>query len=329
MALLYFVYLKGSNIGYVAMALMAAGVLVGYFSIRSLLIKAITIAKENRKAIEPFLNPEAISELKGGQNEWVDLNRTFAAVAKQFENNIYELKKKNEELKALDQLKDDFVNNVSHEFRMPLTIIQESIRQISEGMFGAVNEEQRKYFKMSLKNIDRLKALIDNMLDISKIKKGKFDLNKKNIDIGTIINEVVFDFTQKIKDKGLEIKVDLQAQPLEALADKDKITQVLINLVGNAYKFTAQGCIEISAGKKDGFIECSVVDSGIGMSPKDLTYLFSDFYQIGRWEGNQEKGTGLGLVISKSIIELHNGKIHVESKEGAGTKFTFTLPMAM
>jgi signal transduction histidine kinase len=329
MLLLYFSYLHSTKIGIIAMVIMVVGVLIGYLSIRSLLIKGITIAKENREAIEPFLNPEIVTELKEGQNELVVLNRTFSAVANQFEENINELKKKNEELMALDELKDKFVNNVSHEFRLPLTIIQESISQISEGMFGEVNEEQMKYFNMSLRNIARLRALIDNMLDIAKIKKGRFDLVKKKIDLGSIINEVASDFSQRAEKKGLEIKVDLQSPPLETLADKDKITQVLLNLVGNAYKFTSKGCIEISARKNDGFIECNVKDSGIGMSSKDLAYLFSDFYQIGRWEGHQEKGTGLGLVISKSIIELHDGKIHVESKEGTGTKFSFTLPIAL
>jgi len=328
MALLYFVYLKHSNIGNIAMLLMGIGVLVGYFSIRSLLTKAFIIAKENRKALVPFLNQETVNELDEGQNELLALSRTFSAITRQFDNNINELKKKNEELRALDRLKDDFVNNVSHEFRLPLTIVQESIRQISEGMFGEVNEEQQRYFNMSLRNIECLKALIDNMLDLSRIKKGKFELVKKNMDLGAVIKEVAFDFSQKIEKKGLGIKINIPSQPLETFADKNKITQVLINLVGNAYKFTDKGSIEISAVKNDGIIECSVADSGIGISTKDQTNLFSDFYQIGR-EGHQERGTGLGLVISKSIIEMHNGKIHVESKEGAGTKFLFTLPIAV
>ena len=268
MALLYFAYLKGSNIGIIVMLLMGAGVLVGFFSIRSLLTKSFTISKENREALEPFLNPETVKELNEVENELVALSHTFSAVTKQFDKNITELKKKNEELRALDLLKDDFVNNVSHEFRLPLTIIQESIRQISEGMFGEVNEEQRAYFNMSLRNIECLKGLVDNMLDISKIKKGKYELIKKKVDLGAIIKEVTFDFSQKIEKKGLEIKVDLQSQPLETIADQDKITQVLINLVGNAHKFTDKGCIEISAQKIDGFIECSVTDSGIGMPLK-------------------------------------------------------------
>jgi len=328
MVLLYYVYLKGTNIGIVAMILMVIGVLVGYFSIRSLLIRAIGIAKENRKAIEPFLAPETLKEIDREENELVVLSRTFSAVTKQLENNIYELKKKNEELKALDQLKDDFVNTVSHEFRLPLTIIQESIHQIAEGLFGEVNEAQVKYFNISLRNIDRLKTLIDNMLDIAKIEKGKLEILKKNVDMVEIITEVVSDFSHRIKRKGLEIKTDLPPPPIGVVADKDKITQVLINLVGNALKFTKKGCIELSARENGAFIECSVADSGIGIASKDLPYLFSKFHQIGPWEGQQEKGTGLGLVISKNIIELHDGQMYVESVEGKGTKFTFTLPKA-
>jgi len=328
MVLLYYVYFKNTQIGTVAMILMVMGVLVGYFSIRSLLIKTINIAKENRKAIEPFLAPETLKQLDQGENELVILSRTFSAVTKQLENNVYELKKKNEKLKALDQLKDDFVNNISHEFRVPLTIIQESIRQIAEGMFGKVSEAQLEYFNMSLRNINRLKGLIDNMLDIGKIEKGKLEILKKNVDIVGIIKEVVSDFSHRIKGKGLEIKTDLPPQPIEVVADKDKIIQVLINLVGNAYKFTEKGCIELSARENGAFIECSVSDSGIGIASKNLPYLFSKYYQIGPLEGRQERGTGLGLVISKNIIELHNGRIYAESKEGTGTKFTFTLPKA-
>jgi len=328
MALLYYVYFKNTHIGILAMILTVIGVLVGYFSIRSLLIKTISIAKENRKAIEPFLAPETLKELDQEENELVVLSRTFSAVTKQLENNVYELKKKNEELKALDQLKDDFVNTVSHEFRLPLTIIQESICQIAEGMLGKVNEAQLKYFNMSLRNTHRLKTLIDNMLDIAKIEKGKLEILKKNVDIGEIINEVLSDFSQRIEKKDLEIKSDLPPQPMEVLADKDKITQVLINLVGNAYKFTQKGFIKISVRENGKFIECDIEDSGVGIASKNLPYLFSKFHQIGRLDSSQERGTGLGLVIAKHIIELHNGQIYVESVEGKGTKFTFTLPKA-
>jgi len=327
MVLLYYVYFKNMKIGIAAMILMAIGVLFGYFSIRSLLAKAIKIAKENRKAIEPFLSPETVRELNQGKNELLVLSHTFSAVIKQLETNINELKIKNEELKMLDQLKDDFVNNVSHEFRLPLTIIQESIRQASEGMFGEVNETQQKYFHMSLRNIDRLKSLIDNMLDISKIEKGKLEIFKKKVDLREIIKEVISDFSIRVEKKGLTITSDLPPSPTDVHADKDKLTQVLINLVGNAYKFTEKGYIKISAREKGGLIECIVEDSGVGMAPKDVPHLFSKFHQLGL-KNQQEKGTGLGLVISKNIIELHGGEIHAESTEKVGTKFIFSLPKA-
>ncbi len=326
MVLLYYAYFKKTNIGTIAMFLMAIGILIGYFSIRSLLNKAITIANENRKAIEPFLSPETVKELNQGENELVVLSRTFSAVTKQLEANINELKIKNEELKTLDQLKDDFVNTVSHEFRLPLTIIQESTRQMAEGMLGEINASQQKYCNMSLRNINRLKALIDNMLDISKIEKGKLEIVKKNVDLKEIIEEVISDFSQRIEKKGLNIKSNLPAHSIEIPVDKDKITQVLLNLVGNAYKFTEKGSIEISLVENEKFIECTVKDSGVGIAPQNLPHLFSKFHQIGQREGHQEKGTGLGLVISKLIIELHNGQIYVESTEGSGTQFTFTLP---
>jgi len=326
MGLLYFVYLKKSTtIGNAAMMIMVTGVLVGYFSIRSLLSKAISIAKDNREAMEPLLSPEIVDELNHGQNELVVLNSTLSAVTKQLQNNISELKIKNEELKVLDHLKDDFVNNISHEFRLPLAIIQESIRQVAEGMFGEVNDKQLKYCNMSLRNIDRLKALIDNMLDISKIKKGKFDVLKKDVDIVAIIKDVMFDFSLKMEKKGLAFQSDLPPA-LGVWADKDKIIQVLVNLVGNAYKFTEKGSIKISAMENGEFIECRVADSGIGIGPKDLPYLFSYFHQIGQWENHQDKGTGLGLVISKNIIDLHHGRIYAESQVGSGTTITFTLP---
>ncbi len=338
MMLLYYFYFETTQHGRIgipainftyALVLIVIGIFIGFITIRSLLVKVIDISKQNSKSLENVLSPETIQELNQGENEIVILSRSFSAVTKKLESNINELKKKNEKLKTLDQLKDDFVNNVSHEFRAPLTIIQESILQITEGMFGEVNEEQRKYFNMLLRNIHRLKTLIDNMLDISKIEKGKLEILKKNVDIREIINEVLSDFSQRIEKKGLEIKSDLPPQPMEVLADKDKISQVLINLVGNAYKFTEKGFIKISLRESGEFIECDIEDSGIGIASKNLPHLFSKFYQIGRSDNSsQEKGTGLGLVIAKHIIKLHNGQIYLESKEGKGTKFTFTLPKA-
>ncbi len=237
-----------------------------------------------------------------------------------------ELARKNEELKELHNVKDEFINNVSHELRTPLTIIRESVCQVVDGLFGKINERQHKYLNLSLKNIDWLGNIINDILDISKIENGQFQVFKKNVNIVELIEEVVFDFTPQAKKKGIEIKFSGSKGKIEALADRDKIKQVLVNIIGNAYKFTDKGFIEVSAIENKTNIVCCVMDTGIGIAEKDLPLLFSKFVQIARQPGPGEKGTGLGLAIAKSIVELHDGRILVESTEGKGTKFTFTLP---
>ena len=238
-----------------------------------------------------------------------------------------ELAKRNEELKQLHNLKDEFINNVSHELRTPLTIIRESISQVADGLFGDLNERQHKYLDLSLRNIDRLKNIVNEILDVAKIEKGQFQLFKKNVNIVQLIEEVVSDFTPQAQKKGIEIKFSRGLiENTEVLADRDKIMQVLMNLVGNAAKFTDQGFIEISLVENKTDIACCIMDTGIGIAEKDLPRLFLKFDQLARPTGPTEKGTGLGLAIAKGIVELHGGQILVQSAEGKGSKFTFTLP---
>lgn len=238
-----------------------------------------------------------------------------------------ELIEKNVELKQLHNLKDEFINNVSHELRTPLTIVRESLSQVADGLFGELNERQNKYLDLSLSNIDRLRNIINDLLDMSKIEKGQFQVFKKNVNIVQLIEEVVFDFTPQAQKKGIEIKFNRgPIENIEVLADRDKIIQVLMNLLGNAVKFTNQGFIEISLVENKTDIACCVTDTGIGIPEKDLPRLFSKFDQIARQAGPGEKGTGLGLAIAKNIVELHDGQIVVQSIEGKGSRFTFTLP---
>lgn len=237
-----------------------------------------------------------------------------------------ELENKNKQLEKLDQLKDDFVNIVSHELRTPLTVVRESINQIADGLFGEINEQQKKYLNNSLTHIDRLINIINDLLDISKMEKGKFEIFKEKVNIIELIEDVVFNFTPQVQKKGLQIKFDAPPQKINVLADKQKIIQVMINLIGNAYKFTQKGYIEISVAEEETTVKCSVKDTGIGIAPEDLPKLFSKFDQIGRQLGPGMKGTGLGLVITKEIIERQGGEIHVESIPQEGTKFIFTLP---
>jgi len=237
-----------------------------------------------------------------------------------------ELEIKNIELKKLDHLKSEFVSTVSHELRTPLSIIKEGISLIMDEVTGAVNERQRKYLSISKQNVDRLERIINDLLNISKIEAGKIEIRKRSVLIRPLVEQLVTSFEPKAKERGLYLKTDIPAGDIEICADEDKVMQVLINLVGNALKFTEKGFIEISAREKRSDVEFSVTDTGSGIAKNDIPRVFDKFRQFGRQDGPGEKGTGLGLSISKGIVEMHGGSIWVESEPGRGTRFTFTIP---
>jgi len=237
-----------------------------------------------------------------------------------------ELEKKNKELQKLDQLKSDFVSAVSHELRTPLTTIREAISQILDGILGKITAEQREFLSICLEDVDRLKRIIDNLLDIAKLEAGKIRLKREEADVVILATAVSAAFYPKAKSRNLEIREDFPAGKAVAYVDKDAIIQVFTNLVGNAFKFTQSGYVDISVRDEPAYVECSVSDTGKGISEEDLPKVFAKFQQFGQAGGPGEKGTGLGLSISKGLIELHGGKIWAESKIKAGTKFIFRLP---
>ncbi|RKY32116.1 MAG: hypothetical protein DRP74_03285 [Candidatus Omnitrophota bacterium] len=237
-----------------------------------------------------------------------------------------ELEKKNKELEKLDQLKSDFINSVSHELRTPLTSIREVISQILDGILGETNQQQREFLNICLADVDRLRRIIDDLLDISKLEAGKLKLSRADADIVGLAKRVISTFQAEFKSAGLEIKENFPQEKAVAYVDQDRIIQVFINLIGNAFKFTEKGYVDVSVIDWPGFVECSVADTGIGIGEEDLPKLFGKFQQFNRKDPGRIKGTGLGLSISKNIIELHRGQIEVESKLDKGTKFTFTLP---
>ncbi|MFH1837145.1 MAG: HAMP domain-containing sensor histidine kinase, partial [Candidatus Omnitrophota bacterium] len=236
-----------------------------------------------------------------------------------------ELEKKAEELKALDKLKSEFISTVSHELRTPLTIIRESVAQVLDGLLGETTKEQREFLSVGLEDIDRLGRIINNLLDISKIERGKMEIKREKINLAEILDSAETTFMPIAKNKNIEIKAVYSQDEILVYAEKDKIIQVFNNLIGNALKFTDKGGITISAVEKKNKVECAVSDTGRGIKKEDVPKLFSKFQQFGRTAGAGEKGTGLGLAISKAIIELYEGKIKVESDIGKGTTFTFTI----
>ena len=237
-----------------------------------------------------------------------------------------ELEKKNEELQKFDQLKSDFFSMVSHELRTPLASIREGVSQTLDGILGETTEQQREFLSVVLSDIDRLKRIIDSLLDVSRIEAGRIKLRRWPVDIIALIKEVNFSFYSRTKDTDIEIREELPENLIEAYIDRDKIIQVFTNLIGNSFKFTKTGYIETAVVDKGKYVECCVADTGIGIAEADLPGLFGKFYQINRVEGPGERGTGLGLSITKSIVELHGGEIRVESRLNRGTRVFLTLP---
>ncbi len=237
-----------------------------------------------------------------------------------------DLARVNEELKKLDQLKSDFVSTVSHELRTPLSIMKESITQVYEGTHGEISSKQKHFLSMSLSGINRITRIVEGLLDISRIESGKLQLNKGMVDLSELAGSIAASFKAALQKKGLKLKEEFPVGKVEVFADRDKLTQVLINLLSNATKFTEQGDITIKIEEKDGGVECSVADTGVGISEDNLPKLFSKFEQFNKELSLNSGGIGLGLNISKSIVELHGGRIWAESKLGEGTKIIFSLP---
>ncbi|HEO63953.1 MAG TPA: PAS domain-containing sensor histidine kinase, partial [Candidatus Omnitrophica bacterium] len=230
------------------------------------------------------------------------------------------------ERKELDRLKDEFLSNVSHELRTPLSITKEGISLVMDGIPGEINSSQRDILKTAKDNVERLTKIINDLLDISKLDARKIKLEKTNFKIYDLTIKAYDMFKNMAEDKGLNFTLKDSSKESIVYADEARIMQVFTNLISNALKFTEQGKIEIAIQDREKELECSISDTGRGISKQDLPKVFNRFEQFGRTPGPGIKGTGLGLAISKSIIDMHGGRIWVVSEEGNGSRFIFTLP---
>ena len=241
--------------------------------------------------------------------------------------NITEQKEAEERLKETMKMKSDFTSMVSHELRTPLTAIKEGIALVVDGLAGEINEEQKELLDISKRNVDRLARLINDVLDFQKLGAGRMKFDIQPNDINKIARDIYEMMVPTMADIGVDLLLELDGGLPKAGFDKDKIIQVLTNLVTNAAKFTEKGRITIKTAQKDNNIEVSVSDTGMGIRKKDMPRVFGEFEQLGHGGERKTGGTGLGLTISKELIEKHNGTIWVESEYEKGTKFTFTLPI--
>ena len=237
-----------------------------------------------------------------------------------------ELNRANKELWEMDRMKNEFINMASHELRTPIAIIKEGVTQLVEEMPEEIGQKQKRLAEISLRNINRLVRVVDNIFEISEIEFEKPAPNKERVDIVWLAKTALADFLPKAKDKGLEIKENLPPAKVMLSADKIAINRVWSKLISNAVNFSERGYIEIKVVETAETVECSVSDTGVGIAPENLPKVFDKFRQFNRTFGPGERGTGLGLAIAKGIVELHKGKIWAESKLGEGSKFSFILP---
>lgn len=230
-------------------------------------------------------------------------------------------------LKESAEIKSNFTSMVSHELRSPLAVIKEGLNIVLEGLVGGMTDEQKDILTTAKRNTDRLGRLINNVLDFQKIDSGKMELNVRQADLNDAVMEACKEISILAKEKGLDFIVNFDEDKLITKFDRDRIVQVVTNLLGNAIKFTDKGSVSISVKREDGFAHVIVQDTGYGIKTEEIPRLFKFFEQLEPGSGKKKSGTGLGLAISKEIVFAHNGTIWAESKPGKGSVFHFTLPL--
>jgi two-component system, sensor histidine kinase and response regulator len=275
----------------------------------------MTIASHVAVAIDNAQNYEEVQQLAETLEERVT-TRT------------QELRSANERLQELDRLKSSFVSIVSHELRTPMTSIKGLVENMLDGLTGHLNDRQTFYLGRVQHNIERLTRMINDLLDLSRIEAGRMDLHQSAVNIGSLAGEVV----EMLQPMAQERSVILEAHISDSIGftqgDRDKLIQIFTNLINNALKFTeSPGTVTVEVRQReDGMIQTCVVDTGCGIPLEERETIFERFYR-GQSSEMKNRGAGLGLAITKSLVELHGGSIWVESTPGEGSRFCFILPL--
>ncbi|MBN3039803.1 MAG: PAS domain S-box protein [Candidatus Omnitrophica bacterium] len=270
-------------------------------------------------------------ELSSSQNETKKIIRSSSAVIENENGETVGMVSVLSDItkqKELDRLKANFITNVTHELRTPLIAIDKSIALLLTKDPGPLLPAQEQFLDIAKRNISRLSNLINDLLDISKLESGKIDLQLKEVSLSDLADEVIKSFETWAGTKSIIIRREFAKSLPKVQADPERIIQVFNNLVGNAIKFTPnQGRILVRLESSDSELTASIEDNGPGIPKEDIDKIFGKFYQSSLLHPTDTVGTGLGLPISKEIIDLHGGRIWVESELNQGTKFKFVLPL--
>lgn len=282
-----------------------------------------------QRAVERRLQEDALEIRKGKETleaAYAELARVHADVKKRSDD----LDRLNGELKTLDRMKSELLANVSHELQTPLVAIRGYTEMILKERLGSITEEQRKGLSLSLRNIDRLIALIDELLAFARAERGKDPLHPSDFPVSPLLDETAELLAEKMRAKRVSLEREVDPPDLAVRADRDKILQVFVNLVSNAVKYNREGgTVRIAVRRgRPGYLEAEVRDTGVGIPEEDLARIFDPFERGSDETAAREEGTGVGLSIVKRILRRHGCAIDVRSREGEGTRFTFSLPEA-
>jgi PAS domain S-box-containing protein len=240
----------------------------------------------------------------------------------------HELEIRNAEVERADRLKSEFLSGMSHELRTPLHTIIGFTELLEEELEGPLNEKQMRFIRHIHKDSQHLLALINDVLDLSKIESGRLELQRQVFPLLEALEETVSSLRPRAEAKSIEIAIDVPVT-LELFADRLRFKQILYNLLSNAVKFTPDhGRVWVKAATQSAFAEVCVGDSGIGIAASEQETVFDKFYQVGQRQAGGHEGTGLGLAITRHLVHEHGGAIRLDSEPGLGCRFTFTIPSA-
>jgi signal transduction histidine kinase len=237
-----------------------------------------------------------------------------------------------EQVKEANQAKTEFMDIAAHDLKLPMTSIKGYSKLLQMGAGGPLSEKQKDFLGVISNNVDRMDRLVKDLLDISRIDAGRIRLEIENVQMRDVINDVIESVQTQIENKNLILKLDVADNLPELRADYSRMVQIMTNFVSNAYKYTPEGgsILVMARPCNNGTLQgvtVTIKDTGYGISAEDQAKLFTKFFRSSDQNIREEPGTGLGLSITKSMIEAHGGELVFESELGAGTSFTFTMPL--
>lgn len=237
------------------------------------------------------------------------------------------IEKKLSAFKEINKTKSEVVATVSHELRAPLSIIKEALMLISDKTAGPINSKQKNLLTKGAQNVERLRRIIDELLDVARIEKGTLHLYYSLINFNDLIADSSKFFKKSAKERSIRLSYHLPKEQINIFIDPQRMSQVISNLINNAIKFTGKGGqIKVETKILDDRVRVGIIDTGIGIAKQDLPDIFKKFVQVSKSADAEKKGLGLGLPIAKDLVERHGGEIWAESKLGTGSSFYFTVP---